>query len=178
MSWTVPTYSSPQEPAVSSSQAHTEPLFSGAKTTKDRVALLNQSRADTLDLAFQIERAYWTVEGRNAWGLRLLFEKIHGQLATYVGGFDQRVVTPGSQTLETLRVANQPAMAAVDPLDARGDKIVLNDLVDRCGEYSERIRTASRMAGQLGDQDTAAFCKGVSRDMDKTLWMLTSIQVA
>lgn len=86
MSWTIPIYSSPQEPAMSRSQACTEHLMSDARTTEN--------------------------------------------------------------------------------------------LVDRCAEYSGRIRTASRMAESLGDQNTAAFCQGVSRDMDKTLWMLTSIQVA
>jgi DNA-binding ferritin-like protein len=163
---------------MSRSQALIYCMTSDARTTDDLVALLDQSLADTLDLAFQIERAHWTVDGQNACGLRQLFENLHVQLAAYVDDFDQRVVTLGSQTLETLRTADKSSVAAVDPLDARGDKIVLNDLVDRCGEYSGRIRTASRRAERLGDPNIAAFCKGVSQDMDKTLWMLTSIQVA
>ena len=163
---------------MSRSQACTEHLMSDARTTDNLVALLDQSLADTLDLAFQIERARWTVDGRNACGLRLLFENLQGQLATYMDAFGQRAATLGSQALETLRAADKPSVAGVDALDARGDRVVLGDLVDRCAEYSGRIRTASRMAESLGDQNTAAFCQGVSRNMDKTLWMLTSIQVA
>lgn len=178
MRWPSSTVSTPQNPAASNSQAHTEQRVFEAKATAALVALLDQFLADTLDLTFQIERAHWTVEGQNAKGLRRLFENLHNQLAAYVDDLDRRTVVLGSQTLETLRAANQSSAAAVDPLEMRGDKVVLNDLVDRCGEYSGRIRTASRRAERLGDQSTAAFCEGVSRDMDKTLWMLTSIQVA
>lgn len=178
MSWTMPIYSSPREPAVSRSLAGTEHLMPDANITEKLVALLEQSRADTLDLAFQVERAHWTVDGRNACGLRLLFANLHGQLATYVDAFNQRAVTLGSQALETLRATDPSVLPGGNPLDARGDKIVLCDLVDRCGEYSGRLRAAGRMAESLGDQDTAAFCKGIARDMDQTLWMLTSIQVA
>jgi starvation-inducible DNA-binding protein len=178
MSWTMPIYSSPQEPAFSRRPARTEHLVSDAKTTEKLVALLEQALADTLDLAFQVEQAHWTVDGRNACGLRLLFANLHGQLATYMDAFTQGAVTRGSQALETLHAADLWALPGGDPLDARGDKIVLGELVDHCGEYSGRIRAASRLAETLGDQDMAAFCKGISHDMDKTLWMLTSIQVA
>lgn len=178
MSPTIPSYPSSQGPAVNENRARTVYLMPDAKITANLVALLHQSLADTLDLAFQIQRAHWAVDGRNACGLRLLFANLHGQLTTYVDAFNQRAVTCGNQALETLRAAGPSALHEGDPLDTRGDKIVLGDLVDRCGEYSGRIRAASRLAENLGDPDMAAFCKGISRDMDKTLWMLTSIQVA
>jgi DNA-binding ferritin-like protein len=178
MLWSLSTDASPREPAVRRSQVYAQQALSEARATEELMALLDQSLADTLELAFQIERAHWSVDGLNTSGLRPVFEAIHRQLAVYIDDLDQRVDTLGSRVLRTLSAADQTSMAAVDPMAIRNEMTVLNDLVDHCGEYSGRIRTAGRMAERLGDRNTAAFCKSVSLDMDRTLWMLTSIQVA
>ncbi len=145
-----------------------------AKTTKDLVALLNQSLADTLDLAYQTKQAHWNVKGQNFYGLHLLFDQLYDQLATYVDDFAERAVTMGGQAQGTIRAAGSATNLAEYPLNAHDSKVHVDALVDRYGDYTGRIRKAIRKADQLGDQDTADLYTAVSRAMDKALWMLSA----
>lgn len=149
-----------------------------SKTTRELVALLNQSLADTLDLAYQTKQAHWNVKGMNFYGLHLLFDKFYDQLATFVDDFAERVVIMGGQALGTIRAAASVSSLAEYPLDALESKIHVDSLVDRYSEYTGRIRKAIRRAEQLGDPDTADLYRTISLAMDKALWMLKAHQEA
>lgn len=148
------------------------------KATADLVALLNQTLADTLDLAYQTKQAHWNVKGYNFYGLHLLFDSLHSQLATYVDDFAERAVTIGGQALGTIRAAGAASQLEEYPLDAMDSRIHVDALVERFGEYTSRVRQAIRKAEKLGDQDTADLYTSVSRAMDKALWMLSAHQEA
>jgi DNA-binding ferritin-like protein len=148
------------------------------RTTEHLVALLNQSTADTLDLAFQTQRAHRSVKGQNSEALRLVFEHLHHQLNTYVDDFENRAISLGGHTLGTIRIQGGLATDARHRLETQARPVLLNDLVDSCGEYAGRMRKAIRTSARLGHHDTAHFYTGVSWAMDKTLWMLTAHQQA
>ncbi len=145
-------------------------------TTKSLVALLNQSTAETLDLAYQTQRAHRSVRGKNSDELRMVFEHLHQQLSTYVDDFENRALSLGGRTLGTLRIQNGLAAKASHGLDAPAEPVLLNALVESCGEYAGRMRKAIRTSNKLGHHDTAHFYTGVSWAMDKTLWILTAHQ--
>jgi DNA-binding ferritin-like protein len=149
-----------------------------ARTTGHLVALLNQSTAETLDLAFQTQRAHRSVKGQNSDELRLVFEHLHHQLSTYVDDFENRALSLGGRALGTIRIHGALATDARHRPDAQASPVLLNDLVDSCGEYAGRMRKAIRTSNKLGHHDTAHFYTGVSWAMDKTLWMLTAHQEA
>lgn len=153
-----------------------EHVMFDAKTTRDLVAMLNQSLADTLDLAYQTKQAHWNVKGQNFYSLHLLFDGLFDQLAAYVDDFAERVVSMGGQALGTIRSAASSSNLSEYPLEALGSKIHVDSLVDRYGEYTGRMRKAIRRAEQLGDPDTADLYKAISRAMDKALWMLKAHQ--
>lgn len=161
---------------MSRTQALARQALTDPKGTGDLVALLNQSLAETLDLAFQAEQAHWNVKGQNAHELRLVFNHLHGQLATYVDDFDARAVTLCGPNSGYLSPAQRLSSFTPYPLDALDRKVHLNDLVDSCGDYAGRMRKATRKAQKMGHSDTATFYSRVSRDMDETLWMLTEHQ--
>jgi starvation-inducible DNA-binding protein len=148
------------------------------KVTAELVAQLNQSLADTLDLAYQTKQAHWNVKGYNFYGLHLLFDSLYGQLSTYVDDFAERAVTIGGQALGTIRAAGAASQLEEYPLDAMDSRIHVDALVERFGEYTSRVRQAIRKAEKLGDQDTADLYTSVSRAMDKALWMLSAHQEA
>lgn len=148
------------------------------RTTEHLVALLNQSTAETLDLAFQTQRAHRSARDRNADELRLVFEHLHHQLSTYVDDFENRARSLSGHTLGTIRNHASLAIDASQHSDAQASPVLLNDLVDSCGEYAGRMRKAIRTSNKLGHHDTAHFYTGVSWAMDKTLWMLTAHQQA
>ena len=148
------------------------------RTTEHLVFLLNQSTAETLDLAFQTQRAQRTARDRNTDELRPVFEHLHNQLTTYVNDFENRARSLGGHTLGTLHNQGALAIDAQHPQEAQAPPVLLNDLVDSCGEYAGRMRRAIRTSARLGHHDTAHFYTGVSWAMDKTLWMLTAHQQA
>jgi DNA-binding ferritin-like protein len=146
--------------------------------TKHLVALLNQSTAETLDLAFQTQRAHRSARGRHSDELRLVFEQLHHQLSTYVDDFENRALSLGGHTVGANHIFGALASDANHRLDAEAKPVLLNELVDSCGEYAGRMRRAIRTSAGLGHHDTAHFYTGVSWAMDKTLWMLTAHQDA
>ena len=156
--------------------APTDHVMFDEKTTRDLVALLNQSLADTLDLAYQTKQAHWNVKGQNFYGLHLLFDQLYGQLATYVDDFAERAVTMGGLALGTIRAAGGATTLPEYPLEARDSKVHVEALVERYGDYTRRMRKAIRRSEQLGDLDTADLYTSVSRSMDKALWMLRAHQ--
>ncbi len=159
---------------MSSHRPPAEVVSFDAKTTEDLVDLLNQSLADTLDLAYQTRRARWNVRGPDSWGLNLLFDQLYGQLAIYGDGFAERVATAGGHRLDTSHAVGSAAGLIEYPLDVVDGKLHMGTLVDHYGEYAGRMRKGVKKAGRLGDQPTADFYATISHAMDKALWMLTA----
>jgi len=155
-----------------------ERVMFDAKTTAELVAMLNQSLADTLDLAYQTKQAHWNVKGFNFYGLHLLFDELHSQLVGHVDELAERVVSIGGVALGTIRIASSTSRLEEYPLDALESRAHVDALVDRYGDYTSRVRHAIKKAEKLGDQDTSDLYTSVSRAMDKALWMLTAHQVA
>ena len=158
--------------------AVSERVMFDEKTTSELVAMLNQSLADSLDLAYQTKQAHWNVKGYNFYGLHLLFDDLYGQLAAHVDDFAERAVSIGGLALGTIRVASSTSRLDEYPLDALESRVHVDALVDRYGDYTSRVRHAIKKAEKLGDQDTADLYTSVSRAMDKALWMLTAHQEA
>ena len=158
--------------------AVSERVMFDEKTTSELVAMLNQSLADSLDLAYQTKQAHWNVKGYNFYGLHLLFDDLYGQLAAHVDDFAERAVSIGGLALGTVRVASSISRLDEYPLDALESRVHVDALVDRYGDYTSRVRHAIKKAEKLGDQDTADLYTSVSRAMDKALWMLTAHQEA
>ncbi|WP_306590469.1 DNA starvation/stationary phase protection protein Dps [Geothrix sp. 21YS21S-4] len=153
-----------------------DPPMVDGNHSEELVALLNQSLADTLDLAYQTKQAHWNVKGPNFYGLHLLFDQLYIQLATFVDDFAERAVTLGGQAFGTIRAAGAASRLDEYPLDARKGAVHVKALVDRYADYTTRVRAAIEKAEKLGDPDTADLYTAVSRAMDKALWMLTSHQ--
>jgi len=158
--------------------AVSERVMFDEETTSELVAMLNQSLADSLDLAYQTKQAHWNVKGYNFYGLHLLFDDLYGQLAAHVDDFAERAVSIGGLALGTVRVASSTSRLDEYPLDALESRVHVDALVDRYGDYTSRVRHAIKKAEKLGDQDTADLYTSVSRAMDKALWMLTAHQEA
>jgi starvation-inducible DNA-binding protein len=146
------------------------------KTSLELVALLNQSLADTLDLAYQTKQAHWNVKGPNFYGLHLLFDQLYIQLGVTVDDFAERAVALGGQAIGTIRAAANASHLEEYPLEARQSAAHVTALIDRYRDYTSRVRHAISKAEKLGDQDTADLYTSVSRAMDKALWMLTASQ--
>lgn len=146
------------------------------KTSTELVALLNQTLADTLDLAYQTRQAHWNVKGPNHDCLHLLFGQLYLQLGITMDDLAERARALGSSDLSTIRAAGNAFHLEEYPLEAKQRIGNVNDLVDRYSDYTSRVRQSIRKAEELGDQDTADLYTSVSCAMDKALRLLTASQ--
>lgn len=136
------------------------------------IALLNQHVADTFDLYSQIKQAHWNVKGAQFYQLHKLFDDLAGQVLEHVDDIAERAVALGGTALGTLRLAAGASRLAEYPLDAIGSMQHVEAVAVRFAALAATTRSAIEASNRLGDADTADLFTGVSRELDKGLWML------
>jgi starvation-inducible DNA-binding protein len=135
-------------------------------------ALLNQILADTLDLYSHAKQAHWNVRGPNFAGLHGLFDAIAEQADGHADLIAERAVQLGAHAKGT--VDHAAAASTLPPFG--GETSAWRPLTDRLAISvsctAQAVRTAISAAEKAGDAGTADLFTQVSRDLDKSLWML------
>jgi starvation-inducible DNA-binding protein len=145
-------------------------LGDNAKTAS--VTLLNAALADIIDLTNGVRMAHWTVKGPQFAALHVLFEGFYDQLGEATDDIAERVVqlggTPNGTTQE---VGSLTRLPAYDPKLRQGLDHV-KALTERYAAFAKTTRAAVDASAEAGDADTADLFTGLSRTLDKALWML------
>lgn len=152
--------------------------FFDPRTTDALVGMLNQSLLDTRDLACLTNQARSKTKGQNVYALHLLFDQLHAQLLGFGDEFAGRAITLGGPGWATNPAGDSTSWLNEPAGKAQADRIHLDALVDRYGEYTGWMRQAIRQASRLHDHDTAHLYTTVSQAIDKALWRLTAHQEA
>jgi len=141
-------------------------------TRREVVDLLNQNLADILDLGLQAKQAHWNVKGPNFIGLHELFDKVAEQLEEFTDEIAERAVELGGVAQGTVQVVAKRSTLSVYPLDVASGQAHVEARGDALATFGKAIRAAIDTATKAGDADTADLCTGVSRGVDKLLWMV------
>lgn len=142
------------------------------KTRQAMVDLLNQHLADGIDLGLQAKQAHWNVKGPNFIALHELFDQVADAAVRFTDEFAERAVALGGVALGTVqRVASQSSLAAY-PVDILSGREHVANLASALAGFGQSVRAAVDTAARFGDADTADLFTGVSRDVDKLLWMV------
>ncbi len=136
------------------------------------IALLNQHLADTLDLYSQVKQAHWNVKGPHFYQLHKLFDDLAEEVEDHVDEIAERATALGGTALGTVRLAARASRLSEYPLGARGSMQHVEALVVRFAALAATTRSAIDVANDLRDADTADLFTGVSRQLDKGLWLL------
>lgn len=148
------------------------------KTRRAMVDLLNQHLADVIDLGLQAKQAHWNVKGPNFIALHELFDKVADEVGEFTDEFAERAVALGGVALGTVqRVASQSSLAAY-PVDVWSGGEHVANLALALARFGKSVRAAIDTAARFGDADTADLFTGVSRDVDKLLWMVEAHALA
>ena len=134
---------------------HSTRIDLSPKTRTKMVALLNARLADAIDLRLQAKQAHWNVKGPQFIALHELFDRLAAEFDGYVDDMAERVTALGGVAEGTLQ-----AVAGRSKLDAYPLEI------------GEGRTTGFDDAGKAGDADTSDLFTGVSRGLDKGLWLL------
>jgi len=136
------------------------------------IDLLNRNLADILDLGFQAKQAHWNVKGPNFIGLHELFDKVAAELEEPTDEIAERAVALGGEALGTVEVVARRTRLPAYPLglaSGRGHVVALSASL---AAFAKNVRVAIDTATESGDADTADLLTGVSRGVDKLLWMV------
>lgn len=135
-------------------------------------SLLNARLADALDLEAASKQAHWNVKGPHFIALHELFDKVHDSIEDHVDTLAERITALGATAHGTVHAAARATSLAPYPEDITEGAAHLEALGDRLAEFGKNSRAAIAESDELGDADTADLFTGISRDLDKHLWLL------
>lgn len=142
------------------------------KAREKLIGLLNQQLADLTDLYSQTKYAHWNVKGPYFIALHELFDKVGLTVEAFIDVVAERITALGGTAMGTARMAAQASSLKEYPAGATDGMAAVAALVDRYAGYAASVREAIDVAGKLGDADSADLFTEISRDIDKSLWLL------
>lgn len=140
------------------------------------VGLLNAALVDIMDLTNAVRMAHWTVRGPHFAALHEQFGTFYEQLSDTADEVAERAVQLGGTPDGTTQLAAAKTRLAPYAEDLRDGLAHVAALTDRYAALAKTTRAAVDAAADAGDADTADLLTGVSRMLDKALWMLEAHQ--
>ena len=136
------------------------------------VELLNARLADAVDLSSQMKQAHWNVKGPSFIALHELFDAVHAAMQVHVDDMAERVTALGGTARGTAAVAASASTLPEYPLDIHSGSEHVEAVSTALAAFGKLVREAIAEAEQVGDADTEDLFVGVSRDIDKNLWLV------
>jgi starvation-inducible DNA-binding protein len=138
-----------------------------------RVSLLLNSRlATAIDLYLQTKHAHWNVKGPSFIALHELFDKLGEELEEYIDEMAERAVALGAVAEGTTNSVIERTQLAKYPAQISEGLAHVDALANAYATFGKAVRAAIDEAGRAGDADTSDLFTGISRGMDKSLWLL------
>lgn len=141
-------------------------------TRKAMIALLNGRLADAIDLRLALKQAHWNVKGANFIALHELFDQIQNRLANFVDDIAERAVALGGIASGATQAVAAATQLAPYPGGITGESDHVAAVADRLAAFGKLARAAIDAADEAGDKGTADLFTGVSRQIDKDLWLV------
>ena len=141
-------------------------------TRQKVVELLNARLADLIDLESHAKQAHWNVKGPHFIGLHELFDTVAEEVEEHVDEVAERAVALGGRAIGTVAAVAKVSKLQNYSLDLVDGPSHVNALANSLATACKGVRSAIDEADKLGDADTSDLFTGVSRTLDKLLWMV------
>jgi starvation-inducible DNA-binding protein len=139
---------------------------------REMVDLLNQNLADVLDFGLQGKQAHWNVKGPHFMALHELFDQIAEEVQKFSDDIAERAVALGGRAQGTVQHISAHSRLSAYPVNAISGKAHTEALSCGLAKVGRAVRAAAETATEAGDADTADLLTGISRGVDKLLWMV------
>ena len=136
------------------------------------IGVLNARLADAVDLATQTKQAHWNVKGPAFIALHELFDTIHGGVVAHVDDMAERIAALGGTARGTAAVAAARSTLPAYPLDIHAGDRHVEAVSVALAAFGKAVRRAIESAREIGDAGTEDLLIAVSRDIDKSLWLV------
>jgi starvation-inducible DNA-binding protein len=134
--------------------------------------LLNSRLASAIDLYLQTKHAHWNVKGPGFIALHELFDELGEQLEEHIDDIAERAVALGAIAEETTHVVAERTQLAKYPAQISEGLAHVDALANAYAAFGKSVRAAIDEADKAGDADTSDLFTGISRGIDKSLWLL------
>ena len=134
--------------------------------------LLNSSLASAIDLYLQTKHAHWNVKGPSFIALHELFDKLGEELEEHIDDIAERAVALGAIAEGTAHVVVERTLLAKYPTQISEGLAHAEALANAYAAFGKSVRQAIDEAGKAADADTSDLFTGISRGIDKSLWLL------
>lgn len=139
---------------------------------KASIGVLQACLTDAVDLYNATRQAHWNVKGPQFHALHTMFEDFYTTLATDIDELAERLVQLGGTAMGTSQSVASGTRLAPYPTGIRQGMEHVAALAERYAALAASIRAGIDTTGEAGDADTADILTGVSKNLDKALWML------
>lgn len=137
------------------------------------VRLLAARLLDGVDLQLQSKQAHWNVKAPAFIALHELFDKLYGDVESYVDLVAERIVQLGGYADASVRTVAKSSSLAEFPR-AQGGREHVHALSNALSVFGDRTRAATEEAALAGDKDTASIFTEIWRGVEKWLWLVDS----
>jgi starvation-inducible DNA-binding protein len=144
----------------------------GENSKQVSVAVLNGTLIDMIDLTNSIRMAHWTLRGSNFIGLHLMLEGFYNEFFQTSDEVAERLVQLGGTPDGTTQLVSEKTRLPAYPRDTTDTLEHVALLADRFANLGKSVREGIDSTDEAGDADTADLLTGISRAIDKDLWML------
>ncbi|WP_159999257.1 DNA starvation/stationary phase protection protein Dps [Roseomonas sp. 18066] len=144
----------------------------GENAKKVSVTVLNGTLTDTIDLTNSVRMAHWTLRGPSFIGLHLMLEGFYNELFAVADEVAERLVQIGGTPDGTTQIVAEKTRLPAYPQKTTAQLEHVKELADRFAALAKSVREGIDSTDEAGDADTADLLTGLSRDLDKKLWML------
>jgi starvation-inducible DNA-binding protein len=139
---------------------------------KVSLEVLQACLTDSIDLYNATRQAHWNVKGPQFHALHTLFETFYTTLATDIDELAERLVQLGGTAMGTSQSVTSNTTLKPYPTDLRKGEAHVTALTERYAAVAASLRAGIDTTDEAGDADTADILTGVSKNLDKALWML------
>ena len=136
------------------------------------VELLNARLSDAIELRLQTKQAHWNVKGPNFIALHKLFDELYDEVGEHVDDLAERLVALGGVAEGLSSVVAKKNTLPAYPLADTDWRQHVDALSTALAAFGKQARAGIDQSDKLGDKDTADLFTGISRDIDKALWMV------
>ncbi|WP_270938267.1 DNA starvation/stationary phase protection protein Dps [Falsiroseomonas oryzae] len=139
---------------------------------KTSIGVLQACLTDGIDLYNATRQAHWNVKGPQFHALHTMFEDFYTTLATDIDEVAERLVQLGGTANGTSQSVVSGTRLPPYPTDLRQGEGHVAALSERYAALAAALRAGINATDEAGDADTADILTGVSKNIDKALWML------
>jgi starvation-inducible DNA-binding protein len=120
----------------------------------------------------QAKQAHWNVKGPGFIELHELFDTVAAATSGHIDTIAERITALGGVAEGTIGVVAGRSKLEPYPLDIADGRAHVDAVAAALARFGKSARRAIDASAKAGDAGTSDLFTGVSRDVDKSLWLV------